>query len=60
MRIRFVNMEDGSLISIDEEPSPDGDLIPWPAPTPTGLARARRVDVPVDGPMWKQHACLYT
>jgi len=59
--VRTVESYDTALIIIDEDPHPDGDLIPWPAPTPQALARARRLTVPLsDGPMWREHSCLYT
>lgn len=60
-RVRTVESDRGGLLTIEEEPSPDGDLIPWPALSPAGVAVARRVSVPVtDGPMWREHRCLYT
>jgi hypothetical protein len=57
--VRVVESEiNGRLLIIDDDPHPDGDLIPWPAATLTGLARARRVTVPVtDGAMWREHRC---
>lgn len=58
--MRTVQGELGGLLTIDDDPAPDGDLIPWPSPAPYGVAQARRVTVPVtDGPMWREHSCPY-
>jgi hypothetical protein len=59
--VRTVPSNSGGLITINEEPTPDGDLIPWPSQSTAGMAVARRISVPVtDGPMWQEHDCPYT
>jgi hypothetical protein len=57
--VRVVESEsNGRLLVIEEEPHPNGDLIPWPAPTHTGLAIAKRISIPItDGVMWREHRC---
>lgn len=56
--VRSVIMTDGSLATINEKPSPAGDIVPWPNDSPNGVAMGRRLTVPVsDGPMWAEHSC---
>lgn len=56
--VRSVITVDGDPLTINDAPSPSGNLIPWPAETHTGLARARLIHVPVkDSPMWEVHSC---
>lgn len=55
--IRDIEMVDGTRNRINNEPSPEGRIIPWPS-TPTGVAVGRRVDVLGDGERgWAEHPC---
>lgn len=51
-------MSHGGLAIIDSEPSPSGNIAPWPAESPNALAVGRLMDPPIsDGPMWAMHLC---
>lgn len=56
--VRMVRTEDYRTITINEEPDPEGNIVPWPNPDNAGLALARFVEVrPSDQPTWSLHAC---
>ena len=53
----MIGMDGGGLLTINEEPSPDGDIVPWPALSHNAVAVGRRLSVPDSGPMWAEHSC---
>ena len=58
--VRTVRTIDGHPLIITNDPAPNGNIIPWPASTPTGLAEARILTHPInDGPTWVEHSCGY-
>jgi hypothetical protein len=56
--VRTVVSTIGMLLTINKDPDPDGNVIPWPAPTGNGMAQARVITVPVtDQEAWSIHRC---
>ena len=56
--VRNVTTTEGKLITINEAPDPDGNIIPWPAPSSTAMTQARFITVPVtDQETWSLHRC---
>jgi len=46
------------MILIDEDPSPDGNIIPWPADRVSAAAQARVMDPPIlSDTRWARHPC---
>jgi len=59
--VRNVTTTAGQVITINEDPDPNGNIIPWPAPSSTAMAQARILTVPVtDQEAWSRHACPVT
>jgi hypothetical protein len=56
--VRAVERTTGGIITLNLDPSPHGEWVPWPAPTMNGIAQARRIPKPVPGEdRWDEHAC---
>jgi len=56
--VRLVELTTGGMILIDEDPSPDGNIIPWPADRVSAAAQARVMDPPIlSDTRWARHPC---
>lgn len=56
--IRRVERTTGGMILINEHPSPDGTIIPWPADRVSAAAQARVMDPPIlTDTRWAEHPC---
>ena len=56
--IRTVERTTGGVITLDIDPDPSGEWIPWPSRTVNGLAQARRMTLPIpDEARWAEHHC---
>lgn len=56
--VREVETVTGGIITINDDPAPDGVFIPWASNRVTGMAQARRITIPIPGEVrWAEHAC---
>lgn len=57
-RVRDIRLTTGQLVTITDEPDPNGLITPWPSYAPLAACEGRVMDAPIPGEdMWSEHVC---